>query len=163
MEPAEIYVARGITTQIQHNRRIHLKSGRTVMNWDKYQSDEVAYDGPIDPGVRILEICFETGRRVFIVNGCCHPTIMGGDNLLITGDWPSAMCRHVCQDGKQSTVALYMQGACGDVGPLNSFSSFEGVDSTGRKVAEVVKYALNKKWKIGSSGLGGTVVPLQFP
>jgi hypothetical protein len=45
---------------------------------------------PIDEEVGIIKIADAAGRtRAVLINHACHPTVLGPDNLLVTGDFPA--------------------------------------------------------------------------
>ncbi|MEJ5299191.1 MAG: hypothetical protein WHZ52_14270, partial [Armatimonadota bacterium] len=50
-----------------------------------------------------------------IFNYACHAVTLGGENRLVTGDWPGEVCRRLEADF--GGVALFLQGCCGDLNP----------------------------------------------
>lgn len=56
-----------------------------------------------------------------LVNYACHPTIMGPDNRLITPDYPGPVRETV--EGIVGGTCLFLQGAAGNQGPVDGFTS----------------------------------------
>ncbi len=83
------------------------------------------YGGPVDRRARVLTI-YPTGTAAaggaplgVIVHAVCHPTVLSTPSRLYSGDYPAtaqAIIEHVYGEG--DTVALFVQGCCGNVRPL---------------------------------------------
>ncbi|HUW60389.1 MAG TPA: neutral/alkaline non-lysosomal ceramidase N-terminal domain-containing protein [Candidatus Bathyarchaeia archaeon] len=71
-----------------------------------------------------------------------HPTILGADNMLISGDWPGAFQREM-ERAFPGTVALYMNGAEGDQSPKGAQGDdpFARVEDFGSRLAKVAAAA----------------------
>ena len=55
LRPMPLWAGMGTAEDVCFNRRLKLKDGRTVMNWERPDSDEVDHAlGPIDPTVAVL-------------------------------------------------------------------------------------------------------------
>ena len=88
---------------------------------------------PVDPEVRAILLARESGEpAAIVVNYACHPTVMGGKNLLISADYPGAM-RRTLEGGFPDCRALFVQGACANLNPSwfrftqNSFDTVEAL------------------------------------
>lgn len=80
------------------------------------------------PGARILAI---------MVNFTAHPTMMGADSFLISGEWPGAMSRELERHLRGNAVAMFFNGAEGDQTTAGDFGSgWERVDAYGKALAE---------------------------
>lgn len=66
----------------------------------------------------------------------CHAVVLGGDNLLITADWPGYAQRTV-EAAEPGCVALFAQGCCGDLNP-SPRGSFAIAERHGKAVAGAV-------------------------
>ncbi|MFQ6097315.1 MAG: neutral/alkaline non-lysosomal ceramidase N-terminal domain-containing protein, partial [Armatimonadota bacterium] len=73
-------------------------------------------DAPVDPEVQVMRIDDVSGRPMaIVVNFACHPSIMGADNLLYSGDYSSYVQSVIerLYDGR--ATAMFCPGAGGDV------------------------------------------------
>ena len=71
--------------------------------------------GPCDHEVGVVRIDDLRGRpKAVVINFACHPTVWGG--LLISPDYPG-IAQKVVEQAFAGSVALFTNGACGDVRP----------------------------------------------
>ncbi|MCC6489894.1 MAG: neutral/alkaline non-lysosomal ceramidase N-terminal domain-containing protein, partial [Candidatus Hydrogenedentes bacterium] len=94
----------------------------------------------IDPMVGVLRVTEVDSRTVIatLFNFTGHPVILGSDNLLLCGEYPGAAEQMV--EDVLGGVALFTQGACGDVTVKRSGPPFLEVERLGRILgAEVIK------------------------
>jgi hypothetical protein len=125
--PVTVGVGAGHENRIMENRRLKLKSGKTVDVRHAYSlppDDEVAEVGPIDPQIGILRLDRLDGTTVAVVyNFACHPiqgVPSGGNTADITG-----FASRVIEDNtSEGTIALFVQGCGGDINPIG----YKGVD-----------------------------------
>ena len=98
--------------------------------------------GPVDGAVLVGRVTgSEENHLATIVNYACHPTTLAWGNRLISPDYPGAM-REVVE---QATGApcVFLQGACGDVGPVEGFvGDVEVADRNGRQLGFAALSAL---------------------
>lgn len=97
-------------------------------------------DTIIDPDVGVLKIQAKDSREMIgvLANFTGHPVILGGDNLLISCEYPGVASDTVEQ--VLGGVAIMTQGACGDVTMKRSGPKFDEVDRLGRIVAaEIIR------------------------
>jgi len=91
-----------------------LRSGRTQVEGISYNRQDQSH--PIDRTLTAIAIDTMQGQRIAtLVNFALHPVTLSYSNLRISGDVQGEAMRRVEQ--AQSSVALYLQGACGDVNP----------------------------------------------
>jgi len=71
-----------------------------------------------------------------------HPTILGADNMLISGDWPGSFQREM-ENQFPGAVALYMNGTEGDQAPKGAqgADAFARVEDFGRRLAQIAATA----------------------
>src|SRR5271157_1278591 len=74
-------------------------------------------------------ICFkhaDTGQLIgFLVNFGAHPTIMGGNNLLLSAEWPGRVVASIDKATDGTIKAAMFQDAMGDIAPANlDYSEF---------------------------------------
>ena len=99
-------------------------------------------DTVIDPDVGVLRVTEADSRATIAVlfNFTGHPVIVGSENLTLCGEYPGQAQQFV--EDTLGGVALFTQGACGDVTMKRSGPPFEEVKRIGNIVgAEVVRTA----------------------
>ena len=105
---------------------------------NRQQSNEVV----IDTQLGVLRVEKKEGREIIAIlfNFTGHPVILGSENLLLSGEYPGAACRTL--ESILGGVAIFTQGACGDVTVHRSGDPFLEVERLGRLIAgEVLKTA----------------------
>jgi hypothetical protein len=96
----------------------------------------------VDPEVGVLKLWEPETRATIAVlfNFTGHPVILGGENMLLSGEYPGEAQRTV--EAVLGGVALFTQGACGDVTVHRSGPPFLEVARLGRALGgEVIKSA----------------------
>ena len=94
----------------------------------------------IDPQVGVLRVEELNGRKTIatLFNFTGHPVILGSKNLLLSGEYPGAASRAV--ENLVGGVAIFTQGACGDITMNRDGTPELEIERLGRTVAgEVVK------------------------
>lgn len=122
MQPARIAAGSG-TSNIGVNRRYVTPDGTVVVghNWE----------GPIDHEVKVVRIDnLDEQPLAIIVNYACHPIIVGPYNDLITPDYPGVVKRVV--EKATGATCLFLQGATGDIGPVEGCTSQEPLPVYGK-------------------------------
>lgn len=104
-------------------------------------------EGPVDRSVRTLCPVSEwTGRPVgILVHASCHPVALGGDNLLISPDYPVGLYLEL-KEQYGDTPVLFVNGSAGDVNPnrLAGESDMERRDRCGAELARAANGILEK-------------------
>jgi len=78
-------------------------------------------NGPTDPCLGIILIKDKLDNILSVLaNYCCHPTVLGPDNLLISADYPGYLREGLEKRWSQDVVIIFTNGACGDVNPGHS-------------------------------------------
>ena len=92
-------------------------------------------DAVIDPDVGVLKVQEKDTRNTIatLANFTGHPVILGGENLLLSCEYPGVACETV--ENVVGGVAIFTQGACGDVTMKRSGPPFDEVTRIGRVVA----------------------------
>ncbi|MFQ6130747.1 MAG: neutral/alkaline non-lysosomal ceramidase N-terminal domain-containing protein [Armatimonadota bacterium] len=67
-----------------------------------------------DPTMTVIEVADEKGDIAVLVNFAAHPTILGPENLLVSGDYPGALQRSLEQRLGNGAAVLFTNGAEGD-------------------------------------------------
>lgn len=95
---------------------------------------------PIDPEVGVIKIEDINGNpKSYIVNFAAHPTTLGGENRMISGDFPGYMAKYL--EEKEGVVAIFLNGALGDLRSTSSFpykTKFERAEKIGQALADKV-------------------------
>jgi neutral ceramidase len=116
---------------------------------------------PIDQTVGIIRVDDASGRtRAVLFNYGCHPTVLGPDNHLVTGDFPSFAVKDIEDALGSDTLAMFLNGAEGDAGPGHSSElsaigivvpgrTFERASELGTKLARSILTALPQIFLIG--------------
>lgn len=88
--------------------------------------------GYVDQDAGILKVCDAEGVvRAVLVHYACHPTVLGPNNLLVTGDFPAAALGEV--ERAIGGFAMFFNGAQGDISMGHSSDlSAIGVIAPGR-------------------------------
>lgn len=95
-----------------------------------------------------------------IFNYACHAVILGGDNRLITGDWPGEVSRRLEDSG--SGLTLFVQGCCGDTNPRIR-GSYEIRDEAAEMVTESVAKALENAQRVVKPSLEARIQEVTLP
>ena len=121
LEPVRVGAGTGHEDRVQENRRLVLKSGRIVDVRHAYSlppNDEVTKSGPVDPEIGVLRIDRLDGRPLGVLyNFAVHPIqgAAGGGN---TADLSGHASRVIEENLGEGSVALFVQGAGGDINPV---------------------------------------------
>lgn len=104
-----------------YNRRAVGPDGKVSMWWSNRDRKPM---GPTDPVVRVIRIDDERGKpRAVLANYACHPVTLGQENLFISADFPGPMAARVEGELGAGCVAMFLQGAGGDVHPYDAVMS----------------------------------------
>lgn len=119
--PVRIGVGTGHEDRIMENRRLKLKSGRTVDVRHAYSlppDEEIVGAGAIDPQIGILRLDRLDGQPLAVVyNFACHP-IQGVPSGGNTADIIGFSSRVIEENLGSGAIALFLQGCGGDINPV---------------------------------------------
>lgn len=111
------------------------------------------YEGPLDNEVIVVRFEDEKERLIAsVINFTCHAVVLGHNNLLVSADYPGYTSMAIEQI--EGGVALFLNGACGDINPLTprtdlkrvydrSIGTFEEVRKMGFSLAGEALKLLN--------------------
>jgi neutral ceramidase len=103
-------------------------------------------DGPVDHDVPVISIHSPSGQlRGVIFAYACHPTTLGGDNLLIGGDY-AGFAQAEVEKRHPGTVALFVQLCGADQNP-SPRGAMDLAARHGASLAAAVEQVLGKKGK----------------
>jgi hypothetical protein len=110
LEPARLGVGWGFA-QANINRRALDIDGKASLGMNP--------DGEVDRRIGLLRIDREDGSTLALIsNYAIHGTVLGGENLKISGDAPGIVSEYVEQ--KIGAPLLFINGAAGDIAPIYS-------------------------------------------
>ena len=99
------------------NRRERTSDGRTILGWNP--------DGFVDDSVPTVRIDALDGSAIATLVGFgCHPVVIGPDVPAIGSDFVGPLRRRV--EAVRGGVAIFLQGAAGNVLPLEGFFDASG-------------------------------------
>ena len=76
-------------------------------------------EGPVDRQIGLIRVTRHDGSPLaLVVNYAMHGTVMGGQNLKVSGDAPGVVAEYLEQ--QHGGVALYINGAAGNIAPIYS-------------------------------------------
>jgi hypothetical protein len=108
-------------------------------------SRQTALRGPLAPWVDVMTVRDEEGA--FLTAWFCHAAhavVLGGDNYLISADWPGA-AQAAVEAVHPGCAAMFAQGCCGDINAIRSRpGTFEEVRSRGYEMAGAVVGAMER-------------------
>jgi len=92
--------------------------------------------GSVVPYAHVLCCEAADGRSATLFSHACHPVVLGSDNHQISGDFAGVAARHI--ERETGGIALFVNGACGDINPRITGGSFGDVDTLGRELSRAV-------------------------
>ena len=117
VRPARIGTAQAQTPDFHYNRRNE--------------------DQPVDDTLGVVRfVSADDATLATWINYGGHPTILGGDNLLYSADFPGVACGVV--EAELDGLALFLNGCLGDVGTPRPVRTFEQAGKVGMGLAEAV-------------------------
>ncbi len=130
---AEITVAK-ITSAVERawaaRRPVTLKTGVTDVDTIGMNRRDPA--DPADAALRAVLFDGEDGPVASLLNFACHATVLSGENLLLSAEFPGVACRVI--EAATGTPTVYLNGACGDVNPMWMRQDFASVERAGQAV-----------------------------
>lgn len=118
LTPVRIGVGAGHEASIALNRNIRMKDGKhwTIRHTNPCPPDEqMDHLGPFDPAIGILRIDRADGTPLAVLyNYACHP-LVGVPGQKITANYPGFASQTIEQTLGHDCMALFLQGAAGDV------------------------------------------------
>lgn len=112
--------------------------GRRVCGFDPNPGE------PPDDTLLVGRVSNEEGEvTAVIANYACHPTTLAWENRLISSDY-IGMMRRVVQAAEPNALALFLQGASGELAPRHQYTGdVEVADRNGRQLGHAILATLN--------------------
>jgi hypothetical protein len=130
---------------------------------------------PIDREIGIVKVDDTQGKtKGVLINYGCHPTVLGPDNLLASGDFPNMTIDRVEERLGKGSFGMYINGAQGDIsvghsselsaiGVITPGRTFERATELGHELADAVLHALPGVGTRDDLTLGFATLEPEFP
>jgi neutral ceramidase len=130
---------------------------------------------PVDEEVGIIKVDDATGRtRAVLINYSCHPTVLGPNNLLVTGDFPNFSVAEIERNIGPDGFAMFVNGTQGNIsmghsselsaiGVITPGRTFERATELGHLLAEATLSELPSIDTTDSQSLATLSVPVELP
>lgn len=130
---------------------------------------------PIDREIGIVKVDDIQGKtKGVLINYGCHPTVLGPDNLLASGDFPNMAIDRVEEKLGAGSFGMYVNGAQGDIsvghsselsaiGVITPGRTFERATELGHELADAVLEALPAIGTRDDLPLGFATLEAEFP
>ena len=137
------------------NRRQRTSEDRIILG--KNEAGQTA------PYVDVVRLQAQDGTGcAALFSHAAHAVTLGGDNLLISADWPGYAHRFVEEALGADCVALFGQGCCGNINN-EPRGTFEVAEQQGRTLAAAVLDASENMELSDEAAVGSQSVVLQLP
>lgn len=130
---------------------------------------------PIDEEIGIIKVEDEGERvRAVFVNYACHPTVLGSNNLLVTGDFPNFAVERIegsiCPDGfamfvngTQGNISMGHSSELSAIGVITPGRTFERAAELGHLLADATLAALPDIATDGAPTLDARSIRVNLP
>ncbi|MDQ3750646.1 MAG: neutral/alkaline non-lysosomal ceramidase N-terminal domain-containing protein [Acidobacteriota bacterium] len=130
---------------------------------------------PIDEEIGIIKVeDFHGKTRAVFINYACHPTVLGSNNLLATGDFPYFTVEKIEQEIGDGGFAMFVNGTQGNIsmghsselsaiGIITPGRTFERAAELGYKLADATLEALSGIQTKENCKLGAAISTVNFP
>ncbi len=135
------------------NRRQRMTDGSIALGRDEA--------GTVAPYVDVVGFRSVDGTAL-LFSHAAHPVTLGGDNLLVSADWPGYAQRFIEAEYGGKCLALFAQGCCGNINS-DPRGSFDVAEQQGRRIADAVLGARDDLTPLADGAVAGTSVVLQLP
>ena len=122
-------------------------------------------DGPCDHELDVVKFEDLNNKTIAVlVNWPCHGTASGGENYLITGDWPGGAARYIKHQAGKDVVVAVTAGASANINPLyGPTKEFYEIDAVGFHVGMEAWKTLNQTGTYPVKTLQATNTTTSFP
>jgi len=97
-------------------------------------------DPNVDNELIVTRVDLKNGNPLAVlVNWTAHPTFIGGDDMLVSGEWPGYLQSELQNLIGNDVIAMYYNGAEGDMSPVlnqQANGAYEKIELYGKKVAK---------------------------
>ncbi|MBT3341785.1 MAG: hypothetical protein HN712_10405 [Gemmatimonadetes bacterium] len=100
--------------------------------------------------------------RAVLIHYACHPVVLGGANRLISADYPGVSVTHV-EATAGAELAIFVNGACGDLNPPRGDGDFSDVEAAGLAVGEAIVSGLQTAASLPGDTVGAVFERVDLP
>jgi hypothetical protein len=130
---------------------------------------------PVDEEVGIIKIDDAGGRtRAVVINYSCHPTVLGPNNLLVTGDFPNFSVAQIEKSIGPDGFAMFVNGTQGNIsmghsselsaiGVITPGRTFERAAELGRLLADATLAELPSVVTDDGRPIASISIPVDLP
>lgn len=130
---------------------------------------------PVDEEIGIVKVEDEGGRaRAVLINYACHPTVLGSNNLLVTGDFPNFAVERIEESLGPDGFAMFVNGTQGNIsmghsselsaiGVITPGRTFERAAELGHLLADATLAALPRIETSDAPALGARSMSVNLP
>lgn len=152
-EPARLGFARG-KVQVGINRREMTPEGMKLGRNP---------EGPVAAYVDVMSVRGEDGDLLAAYfSHAAHPVVLGGDNYLISADFPGYAQRAI-EAVYPGALALFAQGCCGDINAERGDGTFDQAQRLGKMLAGAVIACLEEAELLEELSLSSAAASLDVP
>jgi hypothetical protein len=134
----------------------------------EYIRNRTRRTGTVDNTLSYMLVEQQDGDRCFIISYSAHPTILGSDNMQLTGEYPGFLMRRIKE--QTGAEAIYLGGAVGSMSPRppEADEPFDRCRAMGEALADKVLIAFadtalfNDKVDVASIGIPIRLPPFQL-
>ena len=135
MFPARIGIGAG-SADLAYNGRVVDENGAVKMLW---RNPDHQPTGPLWNTVPVWRIDSDSGElRAVLYSAACSANVLGRKNRQLSGDYPGYASRQIESIFGPRTVALFLQGASGNLSPFTNESSVIQAENVGKALAQEV-------------------------
>lgn len=138
LQPVGVSIGRRTDGRVAFNRRFVMRDGQGRCHPPRCDPNILHCEGPIDPEVAVMVLRRPCGQGVAaVLHHTCHPCHFYPLTVVSAG-WPGAWCDAVAKQLGPGTVALVLNGFCGNVHHTNHLDPTQVDDhrQMGAKLAE---------------------------
>jgi hypothetical protein len=130
---------------------------------------------PVDEEIGIIKVEDENRDiRAVLINYACHPTVLGPDNLLVTGDFPAFALNKIEEAMGPGGFAMFLNGTQGNIsmghsselsaiGVVTPGRTFERAAELGQLLAAATQEALPSINTAADAKLGAATISIELP
>jgi len=130
---------------------------------------------PVDEEIGIIKIEDEAGvTRAVLINYACHPTVLGPDNLLVSGDFPAFAIKEIEEAIGPNGFAMFVNGTQGNIsmghsselsaiGVITPGRTFERAAELGHLLADATRKTLTSIKVEDQPVIENASIPIHLP